>query len=908
MFNLEDFKGNEILENIVGKLNKYLNKNKVEKVHKIIKDLNVLLEQEDNRILITYILSVLAENNFNYISDDLLEKIHEFLSSPELMLNSIIILGFGMLNDSKYIKKSISHFTKALIEKNSDVRDNVHYFLQEIIKKQPQVLCDYKEDILNALSIEENNDNLYSLLVFLSNCKDFHFNELFCFKQIFIRIFSKLGEKMHPNLYNQLIAVCKILYDPLRTLNYEGKDFDKIFEIVNSQIILKKYNIKELSEKHKIGLKDFIENIKKSKFKDEEVYFYIKSEKRNGTFFYELEKSKLIDFFEQNRRVSSQSINDFLYIIESDSELNLVMKSLIKLKVIKGYFSDLGYFYPYNYLRAEFEKQIKDNGILYINKFDYLPSTLIKKIVKDISFSGKKQFLLGKDATAYYSLKTITQEINSKAAKDNTVDLRPYREILTNKSFIKLIKNLPKDYLTNYRKGTMLLTNLGFLKIEKEIEDSKILGYFSIPIISGRLNIGKVLLVDVLDKIVDSRSGIFNNDRERFYYSKYVNEKIDKINQINDLDIRKFKIAELSKELNIHEDLILNKIDENLRLIGDEIKQQEQLIIREYLDKTGMSETAFFEFLHSLDLRYLKRGDTLIFNENKIKDAEKELRNVLIDKAISQDYISLEDIDTTSSLTKELLTELQDSEKIKGIFYDDGEKVRFYTQKGIEKLIFQNSYSFSFQDLFYGKELMEKEIELLCLITEDLLNTRKIKGTFDKKNLTFSSFEVLFEQDYNIVLDEFAKMISNYISFFSTEFQVIKKILTKNKTTIFPQEIKMVQETIDRINEQYVRWRSGIEAFIRRANIQLLKKQGYNLKKYKRMIAASQKREEIKLFENDPEVQDYLDQFMSWVKRFNNIELKYGNVIFYQKRLIKDPDNHENKQKLNDLLNQLNLI
>lgn len=45
MFNLEEFKDNVILESIVGNLNKYLSKNKVEKVLKLVEELKDLLDE-----------------------------------------------------------------------------------------------------------------------------------------------------------------------------------------------------------------------------------------------------------------------------------------------------------------------------------------------------------------------------------------------------------------------------------------------------------------------------------------------------------------------------------------------------------------------------------------------------------------------------------------------------------------------------------------------------------------------------------------------------------------------------------------------------------------------------------------------------------------------------------------------
>ncbi|MHA1472343.1 MAG: hypothetical protein ACTSQW_04510, partial [Promethearchaeota archaeon] len=129
-------------------------------------------------------------------------------------------------------------------------------------------------------------------------------------------------------------------------------------------------------------------------------------------------------------------------------------------------------------------------------------------------------------------------------------------------------------------------------------------------------------------------------------------------------------------------------------------------------------------------------------------------------------------------------------------------------------------------------------------------------------------------------------MINAYIKTFNTEFEKIKKILIKRNETIFPIEIKMIQETIDRINEKYVRWRNGLEAFVRKANTTLLNKQGFTLKKYKSLSISTEKKDDIKFFEEDPEVIDSISNFNRWVKLFNKLELKYGNIIFYQKRLI----------------------
>ena len=64
MFNLDDFKDSLILEK-VEKLDKHLSKNKIQKISKIINELENLLEDQNYTVPITYILSILAENKID---------------------------------------------------------------------------------------------------------------------------------------------------------------------------------------------------------------------------------------------------------------------------------------------------------------------------------------------------------------------------------------------------------------------------------------------------------------------------------------------------------------------------------------------------------------------------------------------------------------------------------------------------------------------------------------------------------------------------------------------------------------------------------------------------------------------------------------------------------------------------
>ncbi|MFX0041323.1 MAG: hypothetical protein ACFE8L_00285 [Candidatus Hodarchaeota archaeon] len=910
MFNLEEFDNNNLIL-IVDKLNQYLKKNKIAKVSKLIDELeDLLINQESLAIPITYILSILAEKNFELISERLIEHVGRFLHSDnsKLKINSIILIGFAIMAESKYYNKYSLEFIKFLLDESKDIRDNIHYFLLQLVKRDKEIVISNKSLFIESLLVEKSDENVISLLKLLSHCVELNFDQLYKF-----RLASKLLIKSHfheknSKIFVELLKLIKKFYPFLKEYDLENQKLKELINLLDNQFLMKKINFTAISKEKEINLKDFMNFFKNSLLKDEKVYFYTKS-KDDIICIYEIEKQKLLNFFKEDRKISNEKIfKQFSQIIETDSELKIFIKTLLNLKIINGFYSNLGNFYPYDYLKSQLIHNFRLNGMVNLKNYNYLPPQFMYDLIQVIAKSLKEQLLLGKNKNAYYSLKKINDQINSEAAKNIIIDLKSYRERLLDKEFIKLIQNLPKEYLTNFHKGTQWLTNLGLLKLKKEIENSKLVGFFNINKVSDKYLIKKTLLMDILEHNIDLRSGIWDKSKEIFYYSKYLKERIDEISLIPEEQEKKVQIFELANELNIEENHILTKIDENLRLIGEEIIEKEQIKISEYLEKTGMENDKFIEFLNDLGLTYLKKGDTLIFNPLKIEDAKNDIKYTLIDRSRSADYISLGTFEITSDLVENLINDLLKDGKLKGIFYNNEDEIIFYTERGIRKLMLENNFLFSFHDLFYGKDLSEEEIKLLRDIFDDLVKKRKLRGNFDESSLTFSSDEVLFANDYNTNLHEFSKMVDSYIQKFDLEFLNIKKILTKKDETIYPKEIKAVEESIDRINEKYIFWREGLESFIRRVNIKLLRDQGYSIKKYKSLPKDVKEKQEIKAFEEDIEVYEHMKVFYGWIKLFNDLEIKYPNIIFYQKRFIKNSEDNESMKKYHELLVDLKLL
>jgi len=321
-----------------------------------------------------------------------------------------------------------------------------------------------------------------------------------------------------------------------------------------------------------------------------------------------------------------------------------------------------------------------------------------------------------------------------------------------------------------------------------------------------------------------------------------------------------------------------------------------------------MEYDLFIKFINDLQINFFRKGDVLILNPDKIEEAKNKIKINLIENSKTENYISLGNFDINSIIIENLINELKKEKKLKGIFYRENEELLFFTEKGIRNLMLENSFLFSFDDLFYEKDLSQEEISLLTEIFNELVKEKKLVGNFDQESLTFSSKDVIFAKDYNSSLFEFERNVNSYIQKFNLEFLKIKKILTKQNETIFPQEIKIIQDTIDRINSKYIFWRESLEAFILRANATFLKKQGLSVKKYKKLKQEPfEVKNDIKSFEDDLEVSGLMVEFNNWVKLFNELELKYPNVIYYQKRLISNPKDKNSSKNFNDLLISLNL-
>jgi len=193
MFNLEEFEKDQVLFSLVEKLNKLLDKNRPEKVKLVVEQLNDLLEQQESEIQTTYILSILAEQDSTLIGKDILKNVENLTHSTnsKTKVNALIIIGFVMLTNENDIKAYLPNFMANLNDVDKDVRDNIHYFLHEVATEHSDLICNFKSVLIDALGVEENEENLVALIQLLNKCLDYSFENLYDLRTIIISSINK---------------------------------------------------------------------------------------------------------------------------------------------------------------------------------------------------------------------------------------------------------------------------------------------------------------------------------------------------------------------------------------------------------------------------------------------------------------------------------------------------------------------------------------------------------------------------------------------------------------------------------------------------------------------------------------------------------------------------------------------
>ncbi|MHA1727040.1 MAG: hypothetical protein ACTSXH_19730, partial [Promethearchaeota archaeon] len=455
MFEAHNFEQYSNLYPIIKKLEKYLLKRNESKVLKQINVLEKLLKEERDLVPITYVLSIIAEKNPKFITGSLIKELIPFLERKEekLRINVILILGFHILHNQKHLKENFSILLKHLEDPSEDVRINVHYFLTEILDKTEELELLQEDILINSLLMEKNEENIKSLLTYLSRLPRLKFENLLKLRNLLIGLISRQAKDIASPISSLILPLINKFYRTRKNPNFESMAKEDLIDYLENHFIMTRLEFRT-KRGEEINFKNFLVVFKKNVNEDEVIFLYFPDKEKKKTIFLQFEKEKLLNYFSREKKFLQKELMKTFHVIFTKWELSNFIKTLIKLGFIKGYLSELGNFYSQAHVRKEVKKAFCNQGYLDLIEFNYIPGSFILKIFKGIIHEKKDIILEGKGQKRYYSLEKIKEQINLLAPKVSSIDLKEYREKLQDLSFIKLIKNLPRDYITSHHKGT----------------------------------------------------------------------------------------------------------------------------------------------------------------------------------------------------------------------------------------------------------------------------------------------------------------------------------------------------------------------------------------------------------------------------------------------------------------------
>jgi hypothetical protein len=761
MFQVQDFKKYDDIYPLVEKLDSLFESSQLKKASKIITQLLAFGSDMKYRVPISYIFSIIAEHDSSLLPKKVIEKCKSWLASNKesLRLNSAAVIGSYLVKnytDIEEFNNLFSVFIRLLKDDSPDIRDNIFLFLDKLVNKinfKPQV-----DFLLDALTSENTPKNIISLLKFISSCNELEFEKLQDLRESLIYIVKK---SFYDSLIfrNSIKSITAKFYPNLSHIDFTTCTANDLIIALQNLILIIRYKFPAPETPFEEEIDEYFSStIEKHRQPQEKAKHMISFSLRleDVLHIYILEKQPLISFFNQTYFIKAPEINSQFSLLDSGEELKAVISHLLKHGFIFGYYSRLGNFYPEQYLRGLILDELNNKGRMNITDFKHIPSFTIREMIKSFGNTFNDNLLEAKESGTYYSCAHVYATINNLAKKNSSIGFQEYKKLLKPSSYYNLVKNLPSEYFSQYHEETSFLTNYGLNQILNEIRHSQSIGFYSISNLSSKFNVPLNLLKKVVKEVVDRRSGIYDISKDTFYYTQFIRNKIKSITK-DELHTQE-TIDTIANELHIPQFHIARTLEAHQHSIEVEIRQQDKISIKRYMGITGLDYDEFMEFIDSLECDYLRHGIWLIFDKEKIEKAKEDIKTTLLDQTrrASQIILTSQNFRITYKLIYNIAQELYNKGKIEGIFYQSEKRTLFYTPKGISNLIKRNQTYFSYSDLFPGKELSTKDIDLLTMSIKKLLEEKKLKGKFNEEELKFSSYDTIYANNTRELIFRFS--------------------------------------------------------------------------------------------------------------------------------------------------------
>ncbi len=891
------------LQKLVKKINECYEKKQNDKLLKEAKRFMDYLSDSALLSKILYVLASICEEYDGFLTSEDVQKVKALSDNPDekIRLNAMSILGMYYLNHTDLLLEpaEFNYFFNFITNKDPEIRENVLIVLNDLSDDfNNLLLLKYGEFFKAFLQEKESEKNSAMLLKIIFRVLKYIPLSI-CLKNL-IELESEISKEkeqwklgQYKDLLTQLIPDYGMIED--KALKNPNRS-DLVSVIKNRVPILKIYDLEQLSKETESSVEEVEEELKKIT-PDESVFsnFFTINNKR---FYLELELDRFL------KKIDGKKVG-LLEIYEMYKTYNIktsifatIIRNLIDSEKTYGYLSPTA-FYHDDYLVNEITKEINKTGKLDLGMFKDIETNYIKDLLFDLNKQGKNKGIFNQSNTMFLSFKGLQKELESKVSKESVIDLSDYKKMLKLEDFLELEEYCIKEkFITEFREGTILLTPVGLLRIMNKIrKESEVFGVIDIPGIQKELNIPKQIIKDVVVGVynINTKSGLWDNDGDKFYFTQYLKDRIKKVEIIKEEQARKDAVEKLSEELNINVQEISRRMDDRTKNIAEAILKEDIVDIPAFQKQMGMSRTELLDYINRLDKPFLVLDNSLILNETRIEMEKKNIKQDLLRYCQNHNDIKIKTLSSTFKVSEKIIIpmfeELVKEKQISGIWIG---KNGFLTEVGIRTRILSKKDFFSLYSIFGEIELNEEETKFVEAIIAELMEKGQLEGKYDIEQKVFESTNFSGSELVESAKSRFFDMINEYCSFFSNVYDYVKAILME--TDLRPSDIDNYRAELDRVLKESVIWDRNLKRQLFAGN------EVY--RKYLRNFPADS-RPNVRKFEDLEDVKNKYNNFKAWKTLLDAVDQKAGEIIFLRKKIKMNPKDEEPKIKLHDIYEYL---
>ena len=304
---------------------------------------------------------------------------------------------------------------------------------------------------------------------------------------------------------------------------------------------------------------------------------------------------------------------------------------------------------------------------------------------------------------------------------------------------------------------------------------------------------------------INTKSGLWDNDGDRFYYTPYLRDRIKKLEIIKEDQLRKDEIEKVSEELNINVEEINRRIDDRTKNIAETILKQDIVDIPTFQKQLGMNRSELMDYINRLGTPFLVLDNSLILDSSRIEMEKKNIKADLVKYIQANNDIKIKNLSQTFKVSEKIIVpmfeELLEEKQISGITIGTS---GFLTETGIRERILAKKDFFSLYSLFGEIELSDDEVKYVESIINDLINSRHLDGKYDPEEKVFESFNFTGTEMLESAKKRYFDMIDEYLRFFSSVYDYVKTVLME--TDLRPSDIDNYRQELSRVLKESIVW------------------------------------------------------------------------------------------------------